>query len=109
MTAVDFGADEPSIETIAAMEGAVLMEFGADWCGHCRAAQPLVAAALKHHQVVKHMKIADGSGRPLGRHYRVKLWPTLIFLKQGQEIARLVRPQRTLDIDAALAAIEALA
>ena len=40
-----------------------------------------------------HIKVEDGSGRPLGRAFRVKLWPTLIFLRDGQEVARLVRPQ----------------
>lgn len=37
----------------------------------------------------------DGSGRPLGRSFRVKLWPTLVFLKDGKEIERVVRPTDT--------------
>ncbi len=97
--------EEPKLEVIEAMIGAALIEFGTDWCGHCRAAQPLIAAALERHAAVKHLKVTDGSGRPLGRHYRVKLWPTLIFLKDGREVSRLVRPQRMADIDAALLAI----
>jgi thioredoxin 1 len=44
------------------------------------------------------MKVADGRGRPLGRSYRVKLWPTLIFLKDGQEITRVVRPETSEEI-----------
>jgi thioredoxin 1 len=39
-----------------------------------------------------HRKVEDGPGRRLGRSYRVKLWPTLILLRDGQEIGRLVRP-----------------
>jgi len=37
----------------------------------------------------------------------VKLWPTLIFLKDGQEITRLVRPDNREDIDTGLAQIQA--
>jgi thioredoxin 1 len=41
---------------------------------------------------VRHIRVEDGRGRPLGRSFRVKLWPTLVFLKDGKEVARLVRP-----------------
>ena len=41
---------------------------------------------------MRHIKIEDGSGRPLGRSFRVKLWPTLVFLRDGVEVARVVRP-----------------
>ena len=33
-----------------------------------------------------------------GRSFKVKLWPTLIFLKDGQEVARLVRPLDSAEI-----------
>lgn len=75
-----------------ALPGTVLLDFGANWCGHCQAAQPAVAAALAHHPNLKHLRIEDGRGRPLGRSLGVKLWPTLVLLKGGQELARLVRP-----------------
>lgn len=41
---------------------------------------------------MRHLKIEDGPGRRLGRFFRVKLWPTLVFLQDGEEVARLVRP-----------------
>lgn len=87
-----YAAQEPARADIDAEPGPLLVEFGAPWCGHCRAAQPLLAAALAAHPGVKHLKIEDGPGRPLGRSFRVKLWPTLVFMRGGQEIARLVRP-----------------
>jgi thioredoxin 1 len=83
---------EPSRADIDAMAGPVVVEFGTPWCGWCRAAQPLIAAALASHPAVRHLKVEDGSGRPLGRSFGVKLWPTLIFLSDGREVARLVRP-----------------
>ena len=72
--------------------GPVMLEFGASWCGYCQAAQSLIATAL-HDSHVQHIRIEDGKGQRLGRSYAVKLWPTLVFLKDGVEIRRLVRPQ----------------
>jgi thioredoxin 1 len=90
-----------------ALEGPAVLEFGAPWCGFCRAAQPLIAEALAPHTGMRHIKIEDGKGRPLGRSYRVKLWPTLVFLKDGTEMARVVRPDTAREIDAALSHIVA--
>jgi thioredoxin 1 len=83
---------EPSRAEIDRLEGPILLEFGSPWCGYCRAAQPLLASALVDHPQVRHIKIADASGRRLGRSFKVKLWPTLVFLSKGHEIARVIRP-----------------
>jgi thioredoxin 1 len=101
-----YATDEPSRADVDAMPGAVLLEFGSPWCGHCRAVQPLLAAALAARPRVRHLKIADGPGRPLGRSFRVKLWPTLVFLDDGREVARLVRPRDAGSIGDALARID---
>ncbi len=82
----------PSRSEVDALQGAVVLEFGTAWCGYCRAAQPLVEQALAAHPDVQHLKVEDGSGRPLGRSFGVKLWPTLVFLRDGREVSRLVRP-----------------
>ena len=58
---------------------------------------------------VRHVKVEDGSGQPLGRSYGVKLWPTLVFLADGREAARLVRPRGAAAIDEALALIAPVA
>ena len=72
--------------------GPAVIDFGTNWCGHCQAAQPLVDAAFEAQPSLRHLKVEDGSGRPLGRSFRVKLWPTLVFLRDGVEVERLVRP-----------------
>jgi len=92
----------PSRDEVDSMPGAVLLEFGTGWCGHCQAAAPAIVQTLAEHPAVKHVKVEDGPGRRLGRSFGVKLWPTLIALKDGVEIARVVRPERTDEIRAVL-------
>lgn len=84
--------DQPLRADIDAMPGAVVLDFGTNWCSICNAAQPLVDAALQG-QPVRHVRVEDGSGRALGRAFGVKLWPTLVFLRDGKEVGRVVRPQ----------------
>jgi thioredoxin 1 len=96
-------AAEPTRDEVDAAPGPVLLEFGTAWCGHCRRAQPLIAEALAAHPGVRHIKIADASGKRLGRSFGVKLWPTLVFLRDGKEVARVVRPGSTEEISRALA------
>ena len=81
-----------TIEDVTAMQGVVAVEFGENSCPYCIAAQPLFREALKARSGIAHFQIEDGKGRRLGRHFRVKLWPTLIVLRDGQEIGRVVRP-----------------
>lgn len=101
-----YAAVEPAREEVDALPGATLLEFGSPACGHCRRAQPLIAQALAAHPSVRHLKVADASRRRLGRSFGVKLWPTLVLLADGREVARLVRPVQVEEIEAALARID---
>jgi thioredoxin 1 len=102
----DYAAVEPARAEIDARRGVTLVEFGSPWCGHCRIAQPALATALAAHPDVHHIKIEDGSGRRLGRSFQVKLWPTLIFIKDGIEVARVVRPRDAEPIKRALEKVD---
>ena len=97
-----YAETEPRRTEIDGMEGPTLLEFGSPWCGYCRRAQPLIAEVLAEHPGMRHIKIADASGRRLGRSFGVKLWPTLVFLGSGKEVSRVVRPHDADEIRAAM-------
>jgi thioredoxin 1 len=93
MAAAYVGVEEaPSREEIDRGTGLVLLEFGTNWCPICRALAPYVDQLLAQHPEVKHLKVEDGPGRPLGRSFRVQLWPNLVLLKDGQVVRQLARP-----------------
>jgi len=95
-------ANQLSRADLDTLKEPAVVEFDASWCGYCQTAQPMIAAALSKYPDINHIRIEDGKGQRLGRTYAVKLWPTLIFLKNGTEISRLVRPTDTASITNAL-------
>ena len=95
-------AQEPARADVDALPGATLLEFGTPWCPHCIGAQPLLEAALSSRDDVRHLKIEDGPGKPLGRSFRIKLWPSVLVLRDGEELARVVRPTSQEEIERAL-------
>ena len=94
---------EPTREEVDAFNEPTVLEFGTGWCGYCRAAQPDIEAVMSRHASVRHLKIEDGKGRRLGRSFRVKLWPTLVYLEAGVERGRAVRPGSVAEVEAIFA------
>lgn len=103
MSPTRYSEEQPSRAEVDALPGPTVIEFGANWCGICAAAQPAITQALAAHPALRHLKVEDGRGRPLGRAFGVKLWPTLVMLQDGREVARVVRPAGVADIAEALA------
>jgi thioredoxin 1 len=99
----NYVAESHTRQEIDSLPGATVLEFGTNWCGWCRGAQPHIAKAFEGREGVRHIKVEDGPGRPLGRSFGVKLWPTLVFLKDGREVARVTRPNGERAIADALA------
>jgi thioredoxin 1 len=106
MTTGEYVEPGPTREEIDATCGPVILEFGENWCGYCRGAEPHIAEALAERPGLMHIKVADGPGRRLGRSFRVKLWPTVIVLKDGAEVGRVVRPSSADDVRSALQALD---
>ena len=87
-----FEGREPTRAEVEALRGPVLLEFGASWCEYCQALEPELAALLKKFPSVRYVWVEDGKGKPLGRSFGVKLWPNLVFLKDGQVVKQAARP-----------------
>ncbi|SEA91136.1 thioredoxin family protein [Paraburkholderia sartisoli] len=100
-----YSSNAPTRAEVDALSGAAVLEFGTDWCGYCLGAQSSIGQALEQHVGVHHLKIEDGPGRALGRSFRVKLWPTLVFLRDGVEVARVVRPQNVAAVSEGLSTL----
>lgn len=88
----EYAEIEPSRAEIDATRGPLLLEFGAPWCPHCQVIQPTLQKLFERFSEVRHIKIYDGRGRPLGRSFRVKLWPNLVFMKDGKVMLQHARP-----------------
>ena len=94
-----YDTNQPERAAIDAMAGTVALEFGTDWCGFCKGAAPRHRGrAGRSSRRSRHIKVEDGPGRALGRSFRVKLWPTVIVLKDGKELARVVRPADSAEV-----------
>lgn len=94
--------DQPTREEIDATKGLVALEFGQNWCGYCRAGSPIISEALADRPDVERIMAADGKGLPLGRSFGIKLWPTMVLLRDGEEVGRVTRPTSRLDVEAVL-------
>ena len=101
----EYSEDAPEREDVDAWAGPAVLEFGANWCGFCKGAQPAIEEAMGEFPDVRHVKVEDGPGRRLGRSFRVKLWPTLVFLRDGAEVARAVRPDDADEVRKGLRAV----
>jgi len=92
-SATNYAASDLQREAADGLPGLVLLQFGTNWCGYCQNARALIDSAMASRPNVTRHLIEDGPGRPLGRSYRIKQWPTLLLLRDGKEVGRVVRPQ----------------
>ncbi len=97
-----YAAEQLTPDDIQSLTGSTVLEFGTNWCGVCMGAQSRIQQGLGD-ATVTHIKVEDGPGRRLGRSFRVKLWPTLVFLRDGIEVSRVVRPRSAEQVATALA------
>lgn len=87
----EYPSGEPTRAEVDALLGETLLEFGAPWCPHCQAIQ-LQLQHLLLDSGIRHLKVEDGRGKSLGRSFSVKVWPNLVFVRDGQVLAQLARP-----------------
>ena len=68
----------------------VLIDFYADWCGPCKMLSPIVEEVANENLDIKVVKVNVDEQQELAINYDVMSIPTLVVIKNGQEINRTV-------------------
>ena len=73
-------------------QGAALIDFHAGWCAPCKAIAPLIdeLAALYKERGLKVGKIDIDEAQELATRFGITGVPTLIFLRDGEQVDQLV-------------------
>jgi thioredoxin 1 len=70
--------------------GAVVVDFYADWCGPCRMLAPVLEALAEENGDVSIYKVNVDDDQELARRYGIMSIPTMLFFKNGQLIDKAV-------------------
>ena len=76
-------------EALMASEGLAMVDFWAEWCGPCRAVAP-VLEDLARETGVTLMKVNVDENPGLAARYEVRSIPTILFVKNGEVVDRVV-------------------
>lgn len=71
-------------------EKTVLIDFYADWCGPCKMLSPIVTEVANENDNIKVVKINIDEEQDLAVKYEIMSIPTLIVIKNGQEVNRSI-------------------
>ena len=78
-------------EALIANHGLVMVDFWAEWCGPCQAIAPLLeelAEASEGRMTL--MKVNVDAEPRLAARYNIRSIPTILFVKEGQVVDRVV-------------------
>lgn len=83
--------DDAGFAALAADPGVVLVDFTATWCGPCHQLKPILRDLAGHYRGRVRIVTLDVEASPLvTQRYRVTSMPTMVILRGGAEVGRLV-------------------
>nr|GEX84017.1 thioredoxin H2 [Tanacetum cinerariifolium] len=68
----------------------MVVDFSASWCGPCRMLEPFIISLANKYQDVVFVKIDVDELRDVAQQFGIEAMPTLVLLKQGKEVERIV-------------------
>lgn len=71
-------------------EKKVLVDFYAEWCGPCKMLAPIIDEIAEENENIKVVKINVDEAQELAEKYDVMSIPTVLVIKNGQEIEKSV-------------------
>jgi len=74
-------------------EGAVLVDFNADWCGPCQMMKPILEEFAAENSEVKVVGVNIDDNGELAERYEVSSIPCLVVFRDGKEVKRTVGVQ----------------
>ena len=77
-------------EEVLNSDKAVLIDFYADWCGPCKMFSPIVESVAEENEDIKVVKIDVDNAQDLAIKYQIMSIPTIVVIKNGQEVNRNV-------------------
>ena len=69
-------------------ETPVLVDFWADWCGHCRSLAPIIDEIAKEHHEIKVGKVNVDEEEELASKFEIMSIPTILIFKEGKVVNR---------------------
>ena len=77
-------------EEVLKSDKTVLIDFYADWCGPCKMLSPIIESVANENEDIKVVKINVDNAQDLAIEYQVMSIPTIVVIKDGQEVNRTV-------------------
>ena len=90
-------------EKVVNAEGKVLLDFWATWCGPCRMVAPIVEEIASERDDIVVGKVNVDEEMELAIKFGIVSIPTLILLKNGMEVDKIVGYRPKADIEDMLA------
>lgn len=83
-------ADEFKTALTDAGSKLVVVDFYATWCGPCKMIAPMVEKFSEQYNDATFLKLDVDAIPALAQEYEISAMPTLVFIKNGKEVTKVV-------------------
>ena len=77
------------------LKGNVVLKFYADWCGPCKVLKPVVDELKDENKETnfQDIDVDTKEGKEVASTYGVRSLPTIVFVREGKEVSKLIGGQ----------------